>query len=92
MSQIDSIKNMWREGRSIAEIREVERVAKSLTRNAVEILNYFLSKKTNAILEGFNSKISIIKNRARGFRNRDNPQEYDLLRDGRFGVPVRPIM
>ena len=35
-----------------------------LARNAVEIFNYVETKRTNAILEGFNSKISIIKNRA----------------------------
>ena len=49
-----------------------------LVRNAVEILNYFDTKRTNAILEGFNSKISIIKNRARGFRNMKNFR-HDLL-------------
>ena len=43
-----------------------------LSRNAVEILNYFETKRTNAILDGFNSKISIIKNRAKGFRSMKN--------------------
>ena len=48
------------------------------THNAVEILNYFDTNRTNTILEGFISKISIIKNRARGFRNMKNFRD-DLL-------------
>ncbi len=57
---------------SNSRIREIQKVGKSLTRNAVEILNYFDSRKTNALLEGFNSVIGLIKRRARGFKNMDN--------------------
>lgn len=53
-------------------VYELKRLAKSLTRNAVNILNYFITNKTNAVLEGFNSKISLIKRRARGFKNIKN--------------------
>ena len=73
-------------------VREMWDAAKSLTRNAVEILNYFVSKKTNAILEGFNSKISIIKNRARGFRNMENFKNMIYFCMGGFGFPFLPIM
>lgn len=55
-----------------SNIKELIQVAKTLINNATEILNYFEGRKTNAILEGFNSMISIIKNRARGFRNLEN--------------------
>ena len=48
------------------------------THNSVEILNYFVSIMANTIIEGFISKISIIKNRARGFRNMKNFRD-DLL-------------
>ena len=41
-------------------------------------LNYLFRKRTKAILEGFNSKISIIKNKARGFSNMKNFRD-DLL-------------
>ena len=47
---------------SNSSVHEIAEVA----RNAVEILNYFILKKTNAILEGFNSKISLIKSKAEG--------------------------
>lgn len=73
-------------------VREMRDVAKSLTRNAVEILNYFVSRKTNAILEGFNSKISIIKNRARGFKNMENFKNMIFFCMGGFSFPFLPIM
>ena len=49
-------------------IKEMQKFGEMLVRNAVEIPNYFETKRTNAILEGFNSKISLIKNRVKGFR------------------------
>ncbi|GHV63395.1 hypothetical protein FACS1894195_5580 [Bacteroidia bacterium] len=36
------------------------------------IVNYFDTKITNGILEGINSKIQLIKRRARGFRNMES--------------------
>ena len=59
-------------------MKEMQKLGEMLVRNAVEILNYFDTKRTNAILEDFNSKISIIRNRARGFRNMKNFRD-DLL-------------
>ena len=59
-------------------MKEMQKLGEMLVRNAVEILNYFDTKRTNAILRVFNSKISIIKNRARGFRNMKNFRD-DLL-------------
>ena len=59
-------------------MKEMQKFGEMLARNAVEILNYFDTKRTNAILEGFNSKIKIIKNKARGFRNMKNFRD-DLL-------------
>ena len=59
-------------------MKEMQKFGEMLVRNAVEILNYFDTKRTNAILEGFNSKIKIIKNKARGFRNMKNFRD-DLL-------------
>ena len=73
-------------------IVELERVSKSLTNNAVEILNYFESRKTNAILEGFNSMISIIKNRARGFKNMENFKNMIYFCLGDLGYPKALIM
>lgn len=73
-------------------IKEMQKFGKLLTRNAVEILNYFETKSTNAILEGFNSKISIIKNRARGFRNMKNFINMIYFCCGELAIPFGSIM
>lgn len=53
-------------------IREVQRVARMLKKHLANILTYFDSYITNALSEGFNSKIQLIKANARGFRNFEN--------------------
>jgi hypothetical protein len=54
--------------------------------------NYFQTLRTNAILEGFNSKISIIKSRARGFRNMRNFMNMIYFVCGELSLPLQPIM
>lgn len=73
-------------------VKEIVRFGELLTRNAVEILNYFRTFRTNAILEGFNSKISIIKNRARGFRNMENFMAMIYFVCGNLNLPLAPVM
>lgn len=73
-------------------VREMAKVGKSLGVNAQEILNYFDTRKTNAILEGFNSQISIIKNRARGFRNKLNFKNMIYFCLGDLSFPKATIM
>lgn len=73
-------------------IREMSRVGKSLANNAEDILNYFDTGKTNSILEGFNSMISIIKNRARGFRNMENFKNMIYFCLGQLKFPKALIM
>jgi hypothetical protein len=51
-----------------------------------EIINYFQTLGTNATKEGFNTKIRIIKSRARGFRNM-----IDRVCGG-LSLPLQPIM
>ena len=53
-------------------IKEVQRVARMLKKHLANILTYFDSYITNALSEGFNSKIQLIKTNARGFRNFEN--------------------
>ena len=71
-----------------SNINAIRKQGKSLARNAIEILNYFVHRKTNAILEGFNSKISIIKNRARGFRTMKNFMNMIYFCLGDFEFPL----
>jgi len=75
-----------------SSIKEMQKFGKLLTANAEHILNYFDTKSTNAILEGFNSKISLIKNRARGFRNMDNFMNMIYFCCGGLELPFAPIM
>jgi len=53
-------------------IKELRTLRWTLTRWRVEILNYFITGLTNAMAEGFNNKISILKNNAYGYINENN--------------------
>lgn len=56
-----------------SRLKPVIDVAKMLKRHLGNILTYFKHRITNAVSEGFNSKIQMIKYSARGFRN---PESY----------------
>ena len=45
-----------------------------------EILNWFSSGMTNGVMEGINSVIQSVKNRARGYRNWENLRTMCYLR------------
>lgn len=75
-----------------SSIREVRKFGGCLTRNVAGILNYFQSFRTNAILEGFNSRISIIKNRARGFKNIKNFMNMIYFVCWELSIPFAPVM
>jgi hypothetical protein len=73
-------------------VMEIRKFAACLTWNAVEILNYFQTLRTNAILEGSNSKISITKSRARGFKNMSNFMNMIYFVCGELSLPLLPII
>lgn len=75
-----------------SSVHELHTVGQCLTRNAIEILNYYTTKNTNAFLEGFNSVISQIKSAARGFRNFEYFKTMIWFRLGDFEFPKLPIM
>lgn len=56
----------------LADIDSKNSLSKSLKKHAQGILQYIKSKLTNGLLEGINSKIQLIKRKARGFRYVDN--------------------
>ena len=70
----------------------MKKLGKSLVRNAIEILNFFDSRKTNAVLEGFNSVISLIKRKARGFKNMENFMTMIYFVCGELELPKATIM
>jgi len=59
----------WIENVANAQIKEFEETIKVITRYFYGIVNYFKYNLTNAASEGYNTKISVIKRRAYGFRD-----------------------
>jgi transposase len=59
-----------------SEIGELKEVVGTISGYFYGVLNYFRYGMTNAISEGFNTKINIIKRRAFGFRD----IEYFILK------------
>lgn len=60
---------------SVSLLPEIRTLRKTLLKWQEEILNYFISRLTNARLEGFNCKASLLKRRAYGYKN---PENYRL--------------
>ena len=57
---------------SVSFLPEIRTLRKTLLKWKEEVLNYFSSNLTNARLEGFNCKASLLKRRAYGYRNIEN--------------------
>lgn len=57
---------------SVSFLPEIQTLRKTLLKWKEEVLNYFSSNLTNARLEGFNCKASLLKRRAYGYRNPEN--------------------
>lgn len=58
----------WRSWASRCRLKPMVKVAKTLNNHLDNMLTYFRHPITNALCEGFNSKIQSIKSAARGFR------------------------
>ncbi len=59
----------WMENVAKAGIKEFEETIKTIIRYFYGIINYFKYKITNSASEGYNTKITVIKRRAYGFRD-----------------------
>jgi transposase len=60
--------NRWYGWAARSQLKPIVKVAKMLKRHLENILTYFRHRITNAMSEGFNSRIQSIKSQARGFR------------------------
>lgn len=60
---------------SVSFLPEIQTLRKTLLKWKEEILNYFQTNLTNARLEGFNNKASLLKRRAYGYKS---PEHYRL--------------
>lgn len=56
----------------ISSVPEILTLGKTLQKWKVEILNYFHFRITNARLEGFNNKASLVRRRGYGYKNTNN--------------------
>jgi len=74
--------------RSVVRTRltRVKAVAKTLKKHLTNLLTYFVYPITNAISEGFNSKIQAIKSDARGFRRFANYRARILFHCGKLSL------
>lgn len=62
----------WLEWARMAKLRPFARLADTVEKNLAHILAWFVSRLNNAVMEGTNSMISVIKSRTRGFRDVQN--------------------
>lgn len=69
-----------------SRLPKVKAVAKTLKSHLVNLLTYFQHRITNAITEGFNSKIQAIKADARGFRRFENYRARILFFCGKLDL------
>ena len=67
-----------------SNVPQMKTVAKTVRENWEDILNWWDSRVTNAILEGTNSLIQSIKRASRGFRNVDYFTNMIFLRHGKL--------
>jgi len=54
---------------AFSSLPEVQKLRRTLVRWRVEVLNYFVSRLTNARVEGFNAKAKLVKRRGYGYRS-----------------------
>ena len=73
-----------------SRLRPVIQAAKTLKRRLSNILTYFKHRITNAITEGLNSKIQMIKQMACGFRNREHYRKAILFHCGGLDLYAKP--
>lgn len=55
-----------------SEVYEVKKLGNTLKYWRIEVLNYFKTRLTNARLEGFNNKASLVRRQAYGYKNPNN--------------------
>jgi transposase len=71
-----------------SRLEPIKRCARTLKAHATGLLNYFAHRITNALCEGFNSKIQQIKAAARGFRTFRNYRTRILFYCGRLDMAL----
>lgn len=73
-----------------SKLKPLIKAANTLKSHLKGLLNWYSSGITNAISEGFNSKIQALKSNARGFRNFENYRITILFNCGRLNMMPDP--
>jgi transposase len=76
----------WYRSVMSSRLPKMKKVAKSLKAHLGGLLTYFRHRITNALTEGFNSKIQAIKANARGFRRFENYRTRILFFCGKLDI------
>lgn len=76
----------WYRWVSRSQLKPMIKVAKMLKRHLENLLTYLRHRITNAVTEGLNSKIQMIKSNARGFRNFENYRTRILFFCGKLDL------
>jgi transposase len=74
-----------------SQLKPIIKVAKMLKRHLNGLMNYIEHRITNAVSEGFNSRIQSIKSAARGFRNFDNYRIRILFFCGKLDLSLKTL-
>ncbi|MCS6242433.1 MAG: ISL3 family transposase [Opitutus sp.] len=77
---------LWYRSVMSSRLPRVKKVAKSLKAHLAGLLTYFKHRISNALTEGFNSKIQAIKADARGFRKFENYRTRILFFCGKLDL------
>ena len=81
----------WKRSVMRSRLTKVKAVAKTLHKHLTNLLTYFMHPITNAVSEGFNSRIQAIRADARGFRLFINYRSRILSHCGKLNMlPVLP--
>ncbi len=73
-----------------SRLDSMKKVAAMIQRHLDGLLNYFVSRLTNALCEGFNSRIQQLKSAARGFRSFANYRTRILFFLGSLDLAITP--
>ena len=85
----ESFFNGWITTALKSRLKPMMKFAMTLRRHAVHILPFIKTKLTNAISEGINRIIKIVKNRASGFRNLSSFADMIFLTVGYVDIPAQ---
>lgn len=76
----------WHRTVNRSRLEPLKKVARTLAKHLAGLLNYFEHRISNAVTEGFNSRIRAIKAAARGFRRFQNYRTRILFFCGKLDL------